>query len=335
MVKPSTVGTRRHVGGVGVGVGVATGVGVGAAGVGVGAAGVGVVPGSQPGSAAGLGVIAPGADRDARRARPPCPGEWKLCPTTVKLPLPLVVIEPVNFLLTDGSSALFFLRPMRFGTRHLPGGPTVGPGSVDSSGSGSPKLSASLKTTAFASVPMSIPLPSVTERTGVTRSKKGVLDRHAVRVVGLAARKSDRRTAAEALRVPGSGLCMPCALVTDVPLDIAMYSAQPARSTSAAGAAGSEQDALLGGALQPPPREEDAARSIAPPRSSRRSGSTTANSTSDLPPRPNRARRRARTAWTRPRIGGRMPRQAPAPPWDGRRPVAHEGQQIFIAPARK
>ena len=97
--------------------------------------------------------------------------DWRLCPTTVKLPEPTLVIEPVNPRPVHGSSALFVFRPMRFGTRHSPGGSTVGRGSVDSSGSGAPKVSASLKTTAFASVSMSMPLPKIPDRSGVTRLK--------------------------------------------------------------------------------------------------------------------------------------------------------------------
>ena len=155
----------------------------------------------------------------------------------VKLPLPLVVIEPVNPLPAHGASALFFLRPMRFGTRHSPGGPTVGPGLVDSSGSGgteAERIAEDDRDSFGIDVDPAAEDPREERRDEV----EGVGDRHAVRVVGFAARKGDLHTAADTVRVPGEVDAW--RLVADVPLDVAGIRAAGPIDV-AARAAGAEQ----------------------------------------------------------------------------------------------
>ena len=160
-VKPSSVGTSLQAGG---GVGVGTGVGVAdAAGVGLGEA-VGV------GDGVGDGVIAVALTviLEAHAWKVPATRVW---PMTVKLPLPLFVMEPVKPRSSHGSSTLFALSPTNSGTRHWPGGFPDGVGTGDPLGVGPAAPIASENTTAVADAVSSTPDPKSPERRGVTSGK--------------------------------------------------------------------------------------------------------------------------------------------------------------------
>ena len=170
-VNPSSVGTRRHDGdGDGVGAGVAVGVGVGRGSVQalVSATASGTV--SATGVGAGLGVIAPELIVIPEVHGHHVP-DWRLCPTTVKLPDPTSVIEPRNPRSDPRIVDLVRLQPDEVRDKALARRIGVGPERSIGSGNGAPKRAASEKTTADRPRSRSMPVPKRPQRSGVTRLK--------------------------------------------------------------------------------------------------------------------------------------------------------------------